>query len=74
MVVIFLKMKFYSKSGQYFWEIDRFQLFTESEKCSLLAGLKTERSVWSGIEEANEEGGIVEMLDKLIKEVNESLK
>lgn len=67
-------MKFYSKSGMYFWDIDRFQLFTESEKCSLLEGLKIHRDLWKELEEAHGKGGIVEMVDILIKEVEKSLE
>ena len=66
-------MKFYSKNEGYCWEIDRFHLFTESEKCGILEGLERRREVWNGIE-GNEKGGIVEMFDNLIKEINKSLE
>lgn len=68
------EMKFYSKSGKYFWEIDRFKLFTESEKCGMLDALERVREIWNSIEAAHEEGGMIEMFDNLIKEVKKGLE
>jgi len=68
-------MKFYSEDKGYFWDIDKFQLFTESEKCSILAGLQNERGIWFMIKEGKKEkGGMIEMLENLIEELEQSLK
>ena len=65
-------MRFYSEGGMYFWDVDRFHLFTESEKCSLLEGLRYEYNLWNIIT-PREEGGVADMLNDLIKELEESL-
>ena len=66
-------MRFYNENKMYFWEIDRFSLFTESEKCSILEGLRYQLQIWEFVEDPDTEGGIVSMLDILIKEVEKSL-
>lgn len=65
-------MRFFSKSGQYFWDIDRFHLFTESEKCSFLEALTSNHNIWKYVDKSDD--GITGMLSELIKEVEESLK
>jgi len=66
-------MKFYSeRSKQYFWDIDRFQLFTESEKCSFLSMLTFQHDVWKKVDKSD--NGTTAMLRDLLKEVEESLK
>lgn len=65
-------MRFYSESGMYFWDIDRFHLFTESEKAALLEGLVHEYKAWSGIT-PRIKNGVADMLEDLVKELEESL-
>lgn len=65
-------MRFYSKGERYFWDIDRFQLFTESEKCSFLSMLTLEHEVWKKVDKSD--NGTTAMLHNLLKEVEESLK
>lgn len=66
-------MKFYSENRGYMWKIDRFMFFTESEKCSLSAALEIFRERWKYVEAANEKGGMIDMLDNLMKEAEKSL-
>ena len=62
-------MKFYAeRSNQYFWEIDRFMFFTESEKCSIFDALKEQYGLWKGIDE--EKNGIASMLKDLLDELD----
>jgi len=54
---------------------DRFYLFTESEKCSILESLENDVEPWRFIEKQNNiTGGVTPMLDGMIKELEESLK
>lgn len=64
-------MKLYKEDKGYFWEIDRFMFFTETEKTALISGLQMTRELWSHIENAHEEGGMIEMLDYMINELKE---
>ncbi|MFW9881958.1 MAG: hypothetical protein ACFFG0_53525 [Candidatus Thorarchaeota archaeon] len=50
-------MKLYKEDKGYFWEIDRFMFFTETEKTALISGLQMTRELWSHIENAHKEGG-----------------
>ena len=52
----------------------RFKSFTESEKCSILDALKDHKEKYKFIEKPNEKGGLIEMIDNLIKEVDKSLE
>ena len=66
-------MKFYKESGMYSWDFDRFHFFTESEKCFILETMKDAVEIYKGIPDFNVEGGLVEMVEYLIKEVEKSL-
>lgn len=65
-------MKFYSKGESYFWDIDRFQLFTESEKCIFLSMLTLEHDVWKNVDKTK--NGTTAMIYRLLKQLEESLK
>ena len=65
-------MRFYSKSGNYFWDIDRFHLFTETEKAAMFTFLKEKYQIWKDIDE--EKHGMAQMLYNLMNEVDKSLE
>ncbi len=52
---------------------NRFHLFTESEKCSILEALEEQMEVYSYIHDFNVKGGINEMIRNLIKELKDAL-
>ena len=64
-------MRFYNKEKTYFWDIDRFHLLTESEKCALLQGIRDLHEIWKEIDESAT--GMTYMLFSLIEELEESI-
>ena len=66
-------MKLYKKGDTYSWEIDRFHFFTESERSAIWDGLKEQRKRWQHLEAEDITGGVVEMYDNLIKEIEKSM-
>lgn len=54
--------------------MNRFNTFTESEKCSILDALKDHKEKYRFVELPDMKGGLIEMIDNLINEVNKSLE
>jgi len=67
-------LRLFTLDKGYFWDIDRFRFFTESEKCAISDALKLVLRTTEKVDAFNIKGGMNEMMKNMIDEVDKSLK